>query len=93
MYLIDYVSSSKLHTGPLSTIGDPVGQVADKALKPVGAITGQVGKPSGEALMEVEDQAIEETGGRENPGKPDSEKPGGERIGGKAQTASNPLGL
>jgi len=43
--------------------------------------------------MEVENQAIEETGGRENPSKPDSEKPGGEWIGGKAQTASNPLGL
>ena len=35
--LLDTKSSS---IGPLSIIGDPLGQVADKALKPVGAITG-----------------------------------------------------
>jgi hypothetical protein len=80
-------------TGPLSVIGDPVGQVADKALKPVGHLTGQVGQPAGEALSNVENEAIEQKGGKDNPNKPDHEKPGGERIGGKQQTASNPLGL
>lgn len=78
------------HAGPLSAIGDPVGQIADKALRPVGAITGSVGKPAGEALLNVEDQAKEEVGMKE---KADGEKPGGERIGGKEQTAKNPLGL
>jgi hypothetical protein len=41
----------------------------------------------------VENEAIEQKGGKDNPNKPDHEKPGGERIGGKQQTASNPLGL
>lgn len=79
--------------GPLSVIGDPVGQVAEKVTKPIGQITGQVGQPAGDAALEVENQAIEQKGGKDNPNKPDHEKPGGERIGGKEQTASNPLGL
>ena len=63
-------------TGPLSVIGDPIGKVAEKGLKPVGSLTGNVGEPSGEAALEVKHQAIEEQGGNENPNKPDSEKPG-----------------
>lgn len=74
-------------------IGDPVGQVVEKGLKPVGALTGGVGKPSGEALLEVEEQAKEDMGIKAKTEKPDSERPGGERIGGNEQTAKNPLGL
>ncbi len=56
-------------------------------------VVGQVGNPSGEALLNVEKQAKEALGGGEAKKKSDSEKPGGERIGGNAQTAQNPLGL
>ena len=67
----------------------------DKGLKPVGQITKQVGEPSGEALLRVEEQMKKEKGysGEIDHDKPDAELPGGERIGGKAQTGGNPLGL
>ena len=84
-----------LFTGPLSIIGDPLGQVLDKGLKPIGQITGQVGKPAGEALQNVENQAKKEEGysDKVDHSIPDSELPGGERIGGKTQSGQNPLGL
>jgi hypothetical protein len=81
--------------GLLSPVGDAVGQVLDKGLKPIGQITKQVGEPSGEALLNVEKQIIKEKGYKDeiDHDKPDSELPGGERIGGNAQTGKNPLGL
>ncbi|KAH9845637.1 hypothetical protein Tdes44962_MAKER06472 [Teratosphaeria destructans] len=77
--------------GLLAPIGDTVGQVLDKGLRPVGHVTGQVGRPSGEALLRVQEAAKEDAGLKE-PEKED-DKPGGERIGGNAQTGQNPLGL
>ncbi|TKA29549.1 hypothetical protein B0A50_03562 [Salinomyces thailandicus] len=74
--------------GLLSVVGDPLGQVLDKGLKPLGSITGAVGKPAGEASMAVKEQAKMEAGH-----KTQDDKPGGERIGGNAQTGQNPLGL
>jgi len=80
--------------GLLSPIGDGVGQVLDKGLKPIGHVVGQVGHPAGEALSNVQKQAKKEKGySDEENGKPDKELPGGERIGGKPQTGQNPLGL
>ena len=81
--------------GLLSPIGDGVGQVLDKGLKPIGHITKQVGEPAGEALANVEAQAKKEKGYSDeiDHDKPDSELPGGERIGGNTQTGGNPLGL
>jgi hypothetical protein len=80
--------------GLLSPITDGVGQVLEKGLKPIGHVVGQVGNPSGEALINVEKQVKKEKGySDEDNNKPDSELPGGERIGGKAQTGDNPLGL
>ncbi|GAB7364233.1 hypothetical protein MBLNU230_g4781t1 [Neophaeotheca triangularis] len=81
--------------GPLSAIGDPVGQVLDKSLKPtVGLVTGGVGKPSGDAAMEVKDTAYEKAGLKEQAKRGEGQDaPGGERIGGNKQTGQNPLGL
>ena len=58
-------------------------------LKPLGVLTGGVGEPTGEALLNVERQAKEEIGYEDKP----DQKPGGERIGGNEQTGQNPLGL
>ncbi|KXL48656.1 hypothetical protein M433DRAFT_2814 [Acidomyces richmondensis BFW] len=83
--------------GLLSPIGDPLGQVLDKGLKPVGVLTGAIGRPSGEALQNVEKQAKKEKGyqgGYHDYEKAEAmENAGGERIGGKEQTGQNPLGL
>lgn len=80
--------------GPLSFIGDPLGKVLGVGLKPLGHVTGAIGNPNGEALLEVQKQAKREHGfTNEDNGKPDKELPGGERIGGKEQTGDNPLGL
>ena len=63
-------------------------------MKPLGHVTGAIGNPNGEALLEVKKQAKRDHGYTdEDNGKPDRELPGGERIGGKEQTGENPLGL
>ncbi|KAK3057446.1 hypothetical protein LTR09_001630 [Extremus antarcticus] len=79
----------------LSPVGDGVGQVLDKGLKPVGYVVGQAAHPAGEALSNVQTQAKVEKGYSDkiDHDKPDSELPGGERIGGKTQSGQNPLGL
>ncbi|KAM0723458.1 hypothetical protein Q7P37_000444 [Cladosporium fusiforme] len=81
--------------GPLSVIGDPLGQVLDKTLKPtVGHVTGAVGRPAGDASERVVNTARNAhkwEGDKEN--MPDKDLPGGKRIGGNKQTAENPLGL
>ncbi|KAI7201066.1 hypothetical protein D0869_01384 [Hortaea werneckii] len=74
--------------GLLSAVGDPLGQVLDKGLRPIGQVTGAIGRPSGEAAMGLKEQAKEEAGHKDK-----EEKPGGERIGGNPQTGQNPLGL
>lgn len=81
--------------GLLSAVGDPVGQVLDKSLKPtVGRITGGVGRPTGEAAERVHNVARNEHAySRDDNDLPDEEKPGGKRIGGNAQNGQNPLGL
>ncbi|PPJ56423.1 hypothetical protein CBER1_05476 [Cercospora berteroae] len=87
--------------GPLSAVGDPLGQVLNYSLKPLGHVTGAIGNPHGEALSRVQRVAQHEgiadgepkyLPDRDN-GKPDAQLPGGERIGGKEQTGENPLGL
>lgn len=81
------------HPGLLSVVGDPVGQVLDKTLKPtLGAVTGAVGNPTGTALLDVEKQAKKEKGYSDKE-KPEEEWPGGKSIGGNQQTGQNPLGL
>lgn len=81
--------------GPLSFIGDPVGKVLHTGLKPtVGAVTGAIGEPHGEAAERVQNVARNESkwkGDKENVRNKDL--PGGERIGGNRQSADNPLGL
>lgn len=81
--------------GLLSVVGDPIGQVLDKTLKPtVGHITGAIGEPHGEAaerMQKVSKNAYKWEGNKEN--VQDKDLPGGERIGGNRQTAQNPLGL
>ncbi|KAF2716544.1 hypothetical protein K431DRAFT_316465 [Polychaeton citri CBS 116435] len=84
----------------LSPVTDGVGQVLNHGLKPLGTVTGAIGRPSGEALSNVEDQAKYEITGEEDreegdkkKGKSDAELPGGARIGGNEQTGQNPLGL
>lgn len=79
-------------TGPLSVVGDPVGQVLDKGLSPIGHVTGQVGKPSGQALLDVQKQMKEEAGYSDKT-KVEDKGPGGDSVGGKEQNAKNPLGL
>ena len=88
-------SNSTFSTGLLSPVGDAVGQVLDKGLKPVGQITGQVGQPTGDAMQNVEKEARKEKkwSDEDDPNKPESEMPGGKRIGGKEATGQNPLGL
>ena len=54
----------------------------------MGQLTGAIGEPSGQAALNVKDQAKQEAGHKEH-----DEKPGGERIGGNPQTGQNPLGL
>src|ERR1700761_7953901 len=80
-------------SGLLSPIGDPLGQVLDKGLKPVGYVLGKVGNPTGEALINVEKQAKLEITGRSDEEDEKKANPGGEPIGGNKQTAENPLGL
>lgn len=89
-----YTAYSSLSVlGLLSIVGDPVGQVLDKSLKPtLGSVTGAIGRPSGEALGNVEKQAKKEKGYTDED-LPEEERPGGERVGGKKQTGQNPLGL
>ncbi|CAK1365541.1 hypothetical protein CB0940_09954 [Cercospora beticola] len=87
--------------GPLSAVGDPLGQVLNYSLKPLGHVTGAIGNPHGEALERVQRVAQHEGIAEGEPkylpdrdnGEPDAELPGGERIGGKEQTGENPLGL
>lgn len=85
-------SHSLTLTGPLSIIGDPLGKGLEKGLAPIGHITGQVGEPSGQALLNAQNQAKEEAGYKDKM-KRDDTGPGGEEIGGKEQTGKNPLGL
>ena len=83
-----------LPTGPLSAIGDPLGQALSYGLKPLGHVTGAIGNPNGQALLNVRKQAeFEGKYTDDDNGKPDRLLPGGERIGGKEQTGENPLGL
>ncbi|KAM3418118.1 hypothetical protein BST61_g6323 [Cercospora zeina] len=87
--------------GPLSSLGDPLGQALNYTLKPLGHVTGAIGNPHGEALERVQRVAQHEGIADGEPkflpeqdnGKSDRELPGGERIGGKKQTGENPLGL
>ncbi|KXT12900.1 hypothetical protein AC579_10462 [Pseudocercospora musae] len=80
--------------GPLTVIGDPLGQVLGYVTKPIGLVTGKIGNPNGEALLAVRKQAEREGKYTDDDNhKPDSELPGGERIGGNAQNGENPLGL
>ena len=70
-----------------------MGQVLDKSLKPtVGRLTGAIAKPSGQALLDVQDHAKNEVG-YEKKEKDEKDWPGGKSIGGNAQTGQNPLGL
>ncbi|KAK3717469.1 hypothetical protein LTR37_005859 [Vermiconidia calcicola] len=78
--------------GLLSPLGDPLGQVLDKGLKPIGHFTGQIAKPAGQALLDVKEQGKKDLGVDDKSREKD-EKPGGERIGGNQQTGQNPLGL
>ena len=88
-------------SGPLSAVGDPLGQILNYGLKPLGHVTGAIGNPNGEALLKVRRVAEHEGVADGEPkylpyqdnGKPDSELPGGVRIGGKKQDGENPLGL
>ena len=61
-------------------------------LAPVGHFTGQIGRPAGQALLDVEKQAKEEVGYTKEE-VPQGERPGGKGIGGNKQTGNNPLGL
>lgn len=71
-----------------------MGQILGYAIKPLGHVTGAIGNPNGEALLEVQKQAKRDYAyGNEDNGKSDAELPGGERIGGKMQSGENPLGL
>ncbi|KAF2207188.1 hypothetical protein CERZMDRAFT_88759 [Cercospora zeae-maydis SCOH1-5] len=87
--------------GPLSALGDPLGQALSYTLKPLGHVVGAIGNPHGEALERVQRVAQHEGIAAGEPkylpdqdnGKPDRELPGGERMGGKEQTGENPLGL
>ncbi|EMD94960.1 hypothetical protein COCC4DRAFT_52803 [Bipolaris maydis ATCC 48331] len=91
---------SKGSGGLLSAIGDPVGNVLNTALRPVGAplekfVTGPLGEGLGGTtrgalgpLMGHEDERSELLGGKnvDSYSKP-------EKIAGKEQTGDNPLGL
>ncbi|OQO15215.1 hypothetical protein B0A48_00598 [Cryoendolithus antarcticus] len=82
--------------GVLSIVGDPVGQVLDKSLRPtVGAVIGGgIGHPTGEALERVNNVVRNEHKYTNEPNnKADKDLPGGERIGGNKQSGQNPLGL
>ena len=69
-----------------------MGQVLDKGLKPtVGRLTGAIGRPSGQALLDVQAHAKKEVGYEKEDTK--EEGPGGKSIGGNSQTGQNPLGL
>lgn len=70
-----------------------MGQVLDKGLKPVGHVVGQVGHPTGEALLRTENNVKDKVAYEKDEKKADKDLPGGERIGGKEQTGQNPLGL
>lgn len=78
--------------GPLSVVGDPVGQVVEKGLSPVGHVTGKIGEPNGQAFLDVQKQIKEDVGYTDKT-KLDTKGPGGDRIGGNKQTGQNPLGL
>jgi len=81
--------------GLLSPLGDPLGQVLEKGLKPtLGRVTGAIGKGPGEAMENVHKQARYEIKYSDKDKDPaDRDLPGGESIGGKDQTGQNPLGL
>ncbi|WPH03857.1 Hypothetical protein R9X50_00674000 [Acrodontium crateriforme] len=79
--------------GLLSPLGDPIGQVLDKGLRPVGVLTGGICRPPGQALLDVEAKVKEDFAYKKHESKAGEDLPGEERIGGKAQTVSNPLGL
>ncbi|KAK5134438.1 hypothetical protein LTR08_006485 [Meristemomyces frigidus] len=78
--------------GLLSLIGDPLGRVLNIALRPIGYITGAIGRPHGEALLAVEKRAKEEFG-YVNQDHTKEERQPIERVGGKPQNGQNPLGL
>lgn len=82
-------------SGLLHVVGDPVGKGLNATLKPtLGAITGKIGEPHGEAAERIQNVAkngYKWEGDKEN--VKDKDLPGGERIGGNRQTAENPLGL
>ena len=76
-------------------VGDPLGQVLDKTLKPtLGHVTGAIGQPAGDAAERVQNTVrnAHKWEGDKSDVK-DKDLPGGERIGGNRQTAENPLGL
>ncbi|KAK6431945.1 hypothetical protein LTR95_011894 [Oleoguttula sp. CCFEE 5521] len=82
--------------GVLSLVGDPVGQVLDKTLRPtVGAVIGGgIGHPTGEALERVNTVVKNDYKYLNEPNnKADKDLPGGERLGGNKQSGGNPLGL
>lgn len=76
----------------LSIVGDPLGKVVNVAVKPVGALTGGVGEPAGDAALNMKKQMKKEEG-YSNENLPVAERPGGKPVGGNEQTGENPLGL
>lgn len=86
-------TSNIISAGVLSPVGDPVGQVLDKGLKPVGTVVNGVTGPFTDSVGAVTKPALEKVGLSGGKQDTNDEKPGGDRIGGNPQTGKNPLGL
>lgn len=61
--------SSNPQKGPLSALGDPLGNLLSYTLAPLGHVTKAIGNPHGEALMEVRRTAEFEGIGKGGEGK------------------------
>lgn len=61
--------SSNFQKGPLSALGDPLGNLLSYTLAPLGHVTKAIGNPHGEALMEVRRTAEFEGIGKGGEGK------------------------
>ena len=83
-----------LQPGPLSIVGDPLGKGLEKGLAPLGHVTGKIGEPNGQALLDVQKQMKEENGYSDKTSTFTKDQgPGGKPIGGAKPTGENPLGL
>jgi len=86
-------NSNEQPSGLLSFIGDPLGKVTNTILKPtLGAVTGAIGQPTGDALKDVQVQAKREKGYTQEE-KPEEEWWGGKALGAELPGGKNPLGL